>query len=112
MKAQITESQLLTIINEVLDERKDKKPINEDLSKSDQDKVTSIVKKEIRDFVGASNSQNFEQLVTKMLKEKIKGDKQIESHLVELTRNVLVQLYKALWVKRNFWTSDLKNNAV
>lgn len=111
MKAIITENQLEVIIGEAIDERDGKKSlVTEELAKSDVDKVKSIVKKEIKDIIGAASAQQFEQMVAKMLKDKIKGDKQIEDHLVKINRNVLIQLYKTLWMKRNFWADNLNGN--
>lgn len=112
MKVKITEAQLDFIIAEVLDERDGKTAlISEALTKTDEDKVKAMVKKEVKDIIGAANTQQFEQMVTKMLKEKIKGDKQIEDHLLTINRNALIQLYKTLWMKRNFWVDSLSNNA-
>lgn len=112
MKANITDKQLEAIISEALDERDGKATlISEALTNSDEDKVKSIVKKEMKSIINAATASQFEQMVAKMVKDKIKGDKDVEDHLIKLTRNVLVQLYKVLWMKRNFWADGLSNNA-
>ena len=36
--------------------------------------------------------------------------KDFENKVVEITRNVLVQLYKQLWTRRSFWANDLRNS--
>jgi hypothetical protein len=50
-------------------------------------------------------------MVNGMIKDYVKKDKELEKYFVEISKNVLVQLYKTLWTKKNFWTSDLKNSA-
>jgi hypothetical protein len=41
----------------------------------------------------------------------VKDNKDFENKVVDITRNVLVQLYKQLWTRRSFWVNDLKNSA-
>jgi len=36
----------------------------------------------------------------------------LEDKVVDITRNVLTQLYKQLWVKRAFWRNGLSNKSV
>ena len=111
MKAKVTNKELDAIINEALDERDNGVLITEATTGVDEDKVKSIVKKEIKKIINAETTTQFEQMVAKMVKDKIKGDKDVEDHLVKINRNVLVQLYKTLWMKRNFWADSLSNHA-
>lgn len=114
MKIKFTETQLCEAISEVLDESNScgcPEMLNEELTMDDKKEIKNLIKKEVKDFIGAIGNQDFEAVVTKIVKEKIKGDKELEKHLVEISRNVLVQLYKALWVKRHFWSNSLKNDA-
>ena len=76
-----------------------KKRLNEELTKSD-------VKDEINTML---NSDALKDRVTKILKDKIKHDPELERYMVDISKNVLSQLYKALWTKRSFWQSGLKN---
>ena len=76
-----------------------KKRLNEELTKSD-------VKDEIDN---AMQSNALKDLVAKVVKDKIKNDKELERYLVDINKNVLTQLYKTLWTKRGFWQSSLKN---
>ena len=70
-----------------------------------------MVKKEIKDFLDINRSSDLEKKVTDIIKKKFKTDKDIEKYIVDITRNVLVQLYKNLWTRRSFWSNDLKNSA-
>lgn len=73
--------------------------LDEEMSKSD-------IKKEIKHFM---DSDEFKAKVTKIVKDRLKNEKEIEDKVVDITKNVLTQLYKTLWVKRGFWQSQLKN---
>lgn len=75
--------------------------IDEELTKSD-------VKQEISKFL---NSSEFQSKVAKIVADRIKNEKGLEDKVVDITKNVLSQLYKTLWTKRSFWTNQLKNKA-
>ena len=75
--------------------------LNEEFGKKD-------VTKEITAFI---DSSTFKSKVEKIVKDKLKDDKELEDKIVEITKNVLTQLYKTLWTKRGFWRNDLKNKS-
>lgn len=108
----ITENELITYFKEALDEG-DICPcgevISEALSQTDKSDIKSMVKKEIKDFLDLNRSGDLEKKVKDIIIKNFKNDKGTEKYLVDLVKNVLVQLYKSLWTKRNFWTNDLKN---
>lgn len=113
-KIKITESELTEHFSAVLFENtscgcKTKNTLNEEISGSDKSDIKSIVRNEIRDFLKMSRSESLDKMVTGLVKEYIKKDKDVEKHFVDISKNVLVSLYKTLWTRRNFWTSDLKN---
>ena len=112
MKIKVTESQITSYFKEVLEEGEVcpcGEVITESLSTTDKSDIKSIVKKEIKDFLDLNRSGDLEKKVEDIIKKKFKNDKDIEKYIVEITKNVLVQLYKNLWTKRNFWSNDLKN---
>jgi proline dehydrogenase len=74
--------------------------INEELNKSD-------IQKGISTYMG---SAEFKAKVEKIVKDRIKNDKELEDKVVEITKNVLTQLYKTLWVKRGAWLTGIKNS--
>ena len=75
------------------------KKIEENLTKSD-------ISKELKVYM---SSGEFKTKVEKIVKDRIKNDKALEDKVVDITKNVLTQLYKSLWVKRDFWRNNLKN---
>jgi hypothetical protein len=78
-----------------------KQKLNEEFGKKD-------VTKEITAFI---DSTAFKNKIEKIIKDKLKDDKELEDKIVEITKNVLSQLYKTLWTKRGFWRNDLKNKS-
>lgn len=73
--------------------------VTENLSKTD-------VNKQIKVYL---DTNEFTAKVEKIVKDRIKNEKELESKVVEITKNVLTQLYKTLWVKRATWVNNLTN---
>ena len=78
-----------------------KKAIKEELTKSD-------VSKEIKVYM---DSNEFKKKIEKIVKDRIKNEKELEDKVVDITSNVLTQLYKTLWVKRAVWKNNLSNKS-
>jgi hypothetical protein len=78
------------------------KKINENLTKTD-------VSKEIKVYM---DTNTFKTKIEKIVKDKLKNDKELEDKVVEITKNVLTQLYKTLWVRRGMWRDTLSNKSV
>lgn len=78
-----------------------KQRLDEELTKSD-------VKQEISKFL---NSSEFQSKVAKIVADRIKNERGLEDKVVDITKNVITQLYKTLWTKRSFWSNQLKNKA-
>ena len=76
-----------------------KKKLNEDLTKTD-------INKQIKVFM---DSSEFKNKIEKIVKDRIKNEKELEDKVVEITKNVLTQLYKTLWVKRATWVNNITN---
>ena len=75
--------------------------LHEELTKAD---VKDVIKQEL-------NSNFLKTKVEDIVKKHISNNPQLEDKVVDITSNVLTQLYKQLWVKRSFWKSGLKNSA-
>ena len=73
--------------------------ISEELKKSDVDKS-------VKAFI---DTAEFKTKIEKIVKDRIKNEKELEDKVVEITKNVLTQLYKTLWLKRNTWIDNLSN---
>jgi len=75
--------------------------INEELSKSDIDRSIKVY----------MDSAEFKNKIERIVKDRIKNEQELETKVVEITKNVLTQLYKTLWNKRAFWRGSLSNKA-
>ena len=73
--------------------------LTEELDKSD---VTKAIKVYI-------DSSDFKEKIERIVKDRIKNEKELENKVVDITKNVLTQLYKNLWTKRSIWVSNLSN---
>tara|TARA_R110000772_G_scaffold17946_3_gene49914 strand:+ start:90378 stop:90632 length:255 start_codon:yes stop_codon:yes gene_type:complete len=73
--------------------------LNEELTKTE-------VKSQIKKYM---DSAEFESKIAIIVKDRIKNEKALEDKVVEITKNVLTQLYKTLWIKRGFWQTPLSN---
>jgi|TARA_R110001592_G_scaffold141781_2_gene363641 hypothetical protein len=76
-----------------------KKRLTEEFTKTD-------AKTEIKKYI---DSSEFKGKIEKIVKDRIKNEKELEDKVVDITKNVLTQLYKALWVKRSVWKNMLSN---
>lgn len=73
----------------------------------DKNNITKAdVKKEMKIFLSTSD---FENKVSKIVKNRLKDDKELEDKVVDITKNVITQLFKTLWVKRATWSNNLTN---
>lgn len=114
MKIKITESQFNDIFKEAFNESElcpCGEVITEALTQSDKNDIKTIVKNEIKSFLEITRSSDLEKKIEDIVKKKIKSDKDVEKHMVDVIKNVTVQLYKTMWTRRNFWVSELKNSA-
>ena len=75
------------------------KKINEELDKTEINKMISVY----------LSKSEFKEKIEKIVKDRLKNDKEIEDKFVEISKNVLTQLFKALWTKKSFWRDNLSN---
>lgn len=76
-----------------------KNKLHEDLTKAD-------VSKEVKIYM---DTNEFKAKIEKIVKDKLKNNKELDDKVVEITKNVLTQLYKTLWLKKSVWISNLAN---
>lgn len=106
-KVKISESQFDRALYAMLVE----KPL---LTESDQltdGDVERIAKKSIKTYLESGRSAELENKIKTAVRQMAKNDKMFQDAIVEISRNVIVQLYKALWTKKSFWVNDLRNSS-
>ena len=81
-------------------------PLNEELTRIDKSDIKKLIQKEIETSL---KSKNFKDKVSDAVTKDVKKNPELEKMVVEITRNVITQLYKVLWMRRTFWRNSLKN---
>lgn len=79
-----------------------KKILFEELNKTEKEQVERMIKSQIKDLV----DKDLEKTVLDLLKKELKG-KDTEKIMTEISKDVLVSLYKTLWMRRSFWVNNL-----
>ena len=77
--------------------------IKESLSQTDENQIGVLIRKEIKKSFGDDLEKKVIQIIKKEL--KCKG---IRKDITDISKDVLVQLYKELWTKRQFWLNSIK----
>ncbi len=86
-----------------MNDKRLKQIISEALTKTDENKIGVMIRKEIKDAFG----NDLEKKVLKILEKELKGTK-FRKNIVDINKDVLVQLHKELWMRRQFWLTALK----
>ena len=77
--------------------------IKEALTKTDENQIGVMIRKEIKDAFGT----NLDKKITDMVQKELKGTK-FEKQVVKISVDVLEQLYRELWMRRMFWKNAIK----
>jgi hypothetical protein len=77
--------------------------IKESLTQSDENQIGVMIRKEIKNAFG----DDLEKKVLKIIQKELKG-KNLRKDILDINKDVLVQLYKELWIKRQFWLNSIK----
>ena len=86
-----------------MDDLRLKQIINEELTKTDQNKIGVMIRKEIKDAFG----KDLEKKVLKIIEKELKSSK-FKKDIVEINKDVLVKLYRELWMRRQMWLTGIK----
>ena len=77
--------------------------IKEALTKTEENKIGIMIRKEIRDAFGT----NLDKKVTDIVQKELRGTK-FHKEVVKISKDVLEQLYRELWMRRMFWKNAIK----
>jgi hypothetical protein len=79
------------------------------LTQADKREIETLIKKEIKDFLGSSTAKQFEdKLVERISKEMKKG--KLEKDVKELIIKSFREFYTIMYQQRNFWESKFKSS--
>lgn len=80
-----------------------KRIIKEALTTTDENKINAMIRKEIKNTFGKDLERKVKDIVTK----ELKGTK-FKKEVVKISKDVLEQLYRELWMRRTFWKNAIK----
>lgn len=75
------------------------------MTDTEKKEVERIARKEIKDFMDSTQAAN---KVLAIIKKELRG-KDIDEKAAEIAVKVVVELFRTLWQRKNFWESSLKN---
>ena len=78
------------------------------LTDSDKKQIETIVRKEIKDFLGSSTIRQYEEKLLDMIGKEIKRGK-LEGDTKEIVIKVFREFYNFMWTQRGYWEPRLKN---
>ena len=99
----IKESTLISLIERAVYSATNGTIIKEALTTADEKRIGVLARKELKDY-----EKKLEKKIDQLIKKSFKG-KDFEDKTLKITRNAIIQLYKALWIRRSFWTDYIKN---
>jgi len=76
--------------------------IKESLTQTDQNQIGVMIRKEIKNAFGSDLEKKVKDIVGK----ELKGSK-FEKEVVKISKDVLEQLYRELWMRRMFWKNAI-----
>ena len=101
----IKESELIGLIEKSIYAAKHGRIIKEALTDADEKRIGVLARKELKDY-----ESKLEKKIDNMIEKSFKG-KKFEDATVKIAKNAIVQLYKALWIRRSFWTGYISNTS-
>ena len=75
---------------------------------SDKKQIETIVRKEIKDFMGSNTIKQFEDKLLDMVAKEIKRGK-LEGDVKDIVVKIFSEFYNFMWTQRGYWEPRLKN---
>ena len=78
------------------------------LTTTEKKEIETMIRKEIKDFVGSNTMKQYEEkLITILSKEITKG--KMQGDVKDLVIRVFREFYNFMWTQRGYWEPRLKN---
>lgn len=78
------------------------------LSATDKKEIEVLIRKEIKDFLGSSTINQFENKLMDMVAKEIKRGK-LEGDIKDIVIKIFREFYQFMWTQRSYWEPRLKN---
>jgi hypothetical protein len=83
-----------------------KQILKEELTRADKAEIKKLARTEFEDML---KSTDIKKKIEDLVKKQLKTDKPTQKEVADITQKVLVQFYKTMWTRRNFWANKLDN---
>jgi hypothetical protein len=78
------------------------------LTSSEVKEIETIVRKEIRNFIGNNTVKQFEDKMIDKIEKEIKNGK-LNGDIKDITIRMFREFYQFMWMNRSYWEPRLKN---
>ena len=77
------------------------------LTSSDKKEIETMIRKEIKDFMGNTTVKQFEDKLLDRIGKEIKRGK-LEGDVKDITLRMFREFYQIMWMNRRYWEPRLK----
>jgi hypothetical protein len=78
------------------------------LTSTEKKEIETMIRKEIKDFMGNSTLKQFEDKLLDRIGKEIKRGK-LEGDVKDITLRMFREFYQFMWMNRSYWEPRLKN---
>jgi hypothetical protein len=78
------------------------------LTSTEVKEIETIVRKEIKNFIGNNTMKQFEDKLLEKIGKEIKSGK-INGDVKDITLRMFREFYQFMWMNRSYWEPRLKN---
>jgi hypothetical protein len=78
------------------------------LTATEKKEIETLVRKEIKDFLGSNTMRQFEDKMMDMVIKELKRGK-LGTETKDLVAKMFSEFYQFMWVQRSYWEPRIKN---
>jgi hypothetical protein len=84
--------------------------LREELNASDEARIKKLARDEFDKAIKKHlSSSQLEAKVKELVLKNLKKDKASQKEVASITKEVILKLYKILWMRKNFWSNNLES---
>ena len=84
--------------------------LREELNASDEARIKKLARDEFDKAIKKHLwSSQLESKVKELVLKNLKKDKASQKEVASITKEVILKLYKILWMRKNFWSNNLES---
>ena len=84
--------------------------LREELNASDETRIKKLARDEFDKSIKKHlSSSQLETKVKELVLKNLKKDKPTQKEVASITKEVILKLYKILWMRKNFWSNNLES---